>query len=554
MKDKIHRLLNSISTKVIIIIIVLVFPLNLLAITENKKVIDIMIEQNRASAQTIADTFMSDIESRMENTQTLLYYFLTENPDCIRMKLQKENNYTYQSSKLKLYYSLRTMAGMTDGGDGYFYFMKKVDDILVFDEKPKESFKLYQSMNQFVADQLKQGVKGGWHIYEWNSKNYLFFIVNQKDVMYGGWFNLDDLKSEMVKKLKYTDYVVSFTEEPRKEKLEDRIIVSAGKKKIFIEISIKRREIVGGISSYVRALQAIAFLYLALVPVLFIALKFLLLHPLARINHAHRQIRKGNQEYRIMEKASSVEYMEAYRSFNQMANNLNELRIDSYEKELGKQKMELRNLQLQIRPHFLLNTFNLIYTLAQRKEILAIQQIIIYLSEYFRYIFRSDKELELFPKELKLIKGYVKMVAINYSGNVKVTYDFDPEISFVRIPPLLIHNFIENSVKYGIKQGIVLHISIIGRYKDKKVTFIISDDGNGMDQATLERSRSLLHGEFESDRTNSSIGLSNSMRRLKYFYGQDATIEIMSEQGNYTSVTIQFPYNLEVEDETALSK
>lgn len=60
--------------------------------------------------------------------------------------------------------------------------------------------------------------------------------------------------------------------------------------------------------------------------------------------------------------------------------------------------MELKNLQLQIHPHFLLNTFNLVYTLAQRKETGAIQDIVIYLSEYFRYIFRSGKSLELFPE------------------------------------------------------------------------------------------------------------------------------------------------------------
>ena len=554
MKNRIHRLYNSISIKVISIIIILVLPLNIIAIEENKKVMDTMIEQNRASAQTLADTFMSEIGSRMENSQTLLYYFLTENPDCIRMKLQTEKNYTYQSSKYKLHYGLKTMAGMTDGGDGYFYYMKKVNDVLVYDERPEESNQFYQYIGKFISGQLNQGVKGGWHIYEMNETRYLLFIVDQKDVAYGAWFNLDALKAVMEKRLKYTDYLVSFTEKSTEQNAGNRIMVASGIKKIYLEISIRRNEIVGGISIYVKALQILAFLYLALIPILFMALRSLLIHPLNKINQAHRQIRSGNQEFRIREKASSVEYMEAYRSFNQMANNLKALKIDSYEKELAKQKMELRNLQLQIRPHFLLNTFNLIYTLAQRKEIAAIQQIIIYLSEYFRYIFRSEKELEIFPKELKLIKGYVKMVAINYSGNVKASYEFDPEINFVRIPPLLIHNFIENAVKHGIKQGVMLNISIVGKYKDKKVTFIITDDGKGMEEAALIKCRRLLRGEAEADQSNSSIGLPNSMRRLKYFYGHESSLEITSEPGKFTSVIIQFPYNLEVEDETIISK
>ncbi|HHV10890.1 MAG TPA: histidine kinase [Clostridiales bacterium] len=554
MKKRVRRLFNSISTKVILIMLVLVLPLNVIAIVANEKVIDTMIDQNKTSAQTLADTFMSEIESRMMNTQTLLYYFLAENPDCIRMKLQKEKNYMYQSSRYKLYYSLRTMAGMTDGGDGYFYYMKKVKDAIVYDESPNESNKLYRSMDGFIADQLTAGDKGGWHIYELNSHKYLFFIVDQKDVMYGGWFNLDALKKEMEKRLRYTDYSISFTENLRPQNSDDRIMVSSNVKKIHLVIDIKRDEIVGGISKYVKVLQIMAFLYLALIPALFIFLKFLLIRPLNKVNQAHRQIRKGNQDFRIREKANSVEYMEAYRSFNRMANNLKALRIEGYEKEIARQKMELRNLQLQIRPHFLLNTFNLIYTLAQRKEIIAIQQIIIYLSEYFRYIFRSDKELELFPKELRMIKGYIKMVSINYSGNVEASYDIDPEINYVRVPPLLIHNFIENSVKYGVKQGTMLHILIAGKYEDRRVIFTITDDGNGMDGETLEQCRRLLRGETEPENSNSSIGLLNSMRRLKHFYGQEATIEIVSEQGRMTSVTVQFPYNLEVEDEAIIGE
>ncbi len=554
MKKRARRLFNSISTKVILIMIVLVLPLNVIAIVANEKVIDTMINQNKMSAQTLADTFVSEIESRMANTHTLLYYFLTENPDCIRMKLQKENNYMYQSSKHKLYYSLRTMGNITDGGDGYFYYMKKVKDTVVYDENPNESNELYRSMDVFISEQLIDGDKGGWHIYEFNSYKYLFLIVDQKDVMYGGWFNLDALKKDIENKLNYTDYSINFTKSKKVQDSGDRIMVSSEFKRIYLVISIKKNEIVGGISKYVKVLQILAFLYLALIPALFIFLKILLIKPLNKVNQAHRQIRKGNHDFRIREKANSVEYMEAYRSFNQMANKLIALKIESYEKEIARQKMELRNLQLQIRPHFLLNTFNLIYTLAQRKEIIAIQQIIIYLSEYFRYIFRSDKELELFPKELRMIEGYVKMVSINYSGNVEANYDIDQEINYVRVPPLLIHNFIENSVKYGIKQGTMLHILITGKYKDKKVTFTITDDGNGMDGETLEQCRRLLKGETEQEHSNSSIGLLNSMRRLKHFYGQEATIEIMSEQGKMTCVTVQFSYNLEVEDESIIGK
>jgi Predicted signal transduction protein with a C-terminal ATPase domain len=547
---RINRIFNSISIKVILVIIILVLPLNLIAIMESNTVIDTIVEQARISSQNFADTYMDEIGVKMANTQSLLFYFLSENSDLIKMKLQKENNYSYQSAKYKFFYSLKNMASMTDGAEGYFYYMKKVDDMLVYNNSTSPNKQISQRMREFIINKLENGVQSGWHIYNFASQKDLFFIVNMKDVTFGGWINLDSLKEHIEKGFKYSNFSISFTE--GKEKLSNNkwIGVSSNKKGIFLNIYLKRTEIIGKISIYQKILQIMVLMYLILIPVLYIFLRNLLLLPLYKINFAHRQIQSGIQDFRVTDRAKSIEYEEAYQSFNQMADNLKKLKIESYEKEIEKQKMELRNLQLQIRPHFLLNTFNLIYTLAQRKETGAIQDIILYLSDYFRYIFRNEKELDLFPKELKLIEGYLKMVSIRYSGNINADYKIDPEINFVRLPPLLLHNFIENAVKYGIKQGTILHITITGIYRNKIVTFYITDDGNGMNPETQENSRKLLSGEIEPHNPYSHIGLLNSMRRLKHFYGEEANIEITSEQGKMTCIKIQFPYNLEADNET----
>lgn len=276
----------------------------------------------------------------------------------------------------------------------------------------------------------------------------------------------------------------------------------------------------------------------------------LVLKPLKQINKAHEQLQLGNQEYRITRTASSIEFAEAYRSFNEMAENLQKLKIQIYENQIEKQQIELRNLQLQIRPHFLLNTFNLIYSLAEKKESEPIQNITIYLSEYFRYLFRSNKQLELFVKEMKLIQGYIYMASIRYENLVELSVDLDPEIEFVRTPPLLIHNFIENAVKYGFRQGKMLHIDLQGRYDEGKVIFTVTDDGSGMSDDILERNQKMFQGELIPENANGHLGLYNSYKRLKYFYGNEANITLTSEPGEITCFTICFPYNLEVDDDS----
>ena len=177
----------------------------------------------------------------------------------------------------------------------------------------------------------------------------------------------------------------------------------------------------------------------------------------------------------------------------------------------------------------------------------AIQNIILYLSDYFRYLFRSGKDLEIFEKEQHLIEGYIDMASVRYPGSIQIEYSYDPEIRFVRLPPLLLHNFVENIIKYVVQQEIVTHIYIIGQYEDKTVTFLIMDDGPGIPPDKLEE----LDRDMRKERTDGShIGFYNSLRRVKYFYGDEADIEIMSDLGEGTCVNIHFPYNLEVEDET----
>lgn len=93
-----------------------------------------------------------------------------------------------------------------------------------------------------------------------------------------------------------------------------------------------------------------------------------------------------------------------------------------------------------------------------------------------------------------------------------------------------------------------------GEYDDRIVTFYIIDDGNGMDEETLERNRRILNGELEPENQNSHMGVFNSFKRLKYFYGENTKIEVESEPGVMTSFMIQFPYDVEVEDESFIGE
>ena len=543
--------MKSISKKVILVFILFILPLNLMVISQSKFIMTSAVEQVVSAEQNLIDFYAQMLEEKMNNSSSFLHYFHMENADCLNMVIQKDGkSYKYQGAKYKLYSAMKKMAEMIDGAENYFYYFPLVNDILVLSD-PYVGIEYIKELKKAISDGNSFASMKGWHIIENKEGRWAFLYVKLKNISYGTWIDLDKLAANILAETKYNHADLSFSEGTIENKEKKDIIFISGKaKNLHINLELEKTEIMRADVIYQRMMLNIAILYLILVPVLFWVIRTILIKPLCKINDAHRQLENGNLDYRLDERAKSKEFAIAYKSFNKMVSAIKELRIQTYEDKIEKQKMELRNLQLQIRPHFLLNTFNLVYSLAEERKTETIQNILIYLSEYFRCIFRNEKELELFPKELRLITGYIYMVSIRYENLVELSVDLDPEISFVRTPPLLIHNFIENAVKYGFRQGRPLLISLEGRYNDGWVVFQIMDDGNGMESKMLEINQRMFRGEWVPEDKNKHLGLYNSYKRLKYFYGDEASIEVESELGAMSCFTISFPYDLEVDDES----
>ena len=63
----------------------------------------------------------------------------------------------------------------------------------------------------------------------------------------------------------------------------------------------------------------------------------------------------------------------------------------SYDKDIKMLEAEMENLRLQVNPHMLLNSYNMIYALAQSKNYEVIQDYTLCLVDYFRYVLRRGE-------------------------------------------------------------------------------------------------------------------------------------------------------------------
>lgn len=282
----------------------------------------------------------------------------------------------------------------------------------------------------------------------------------------------------------------------------------------------------------------VGLILLIFLPILLILLSTrLIIRPTQVIVNGMAHLAMGEPDYRIPEIRAADEFVWMRNSFNNMASELQNLRIAKYEEQLEREQMMLQNLLLQIRPHFLLNFFNVIYSMAQLKDYRGIQKSCLYLSRFFRYLFHSDKTAPL-KEELELVDGYLELMEEQYPGCFTLEEKVDEDLLDYRVPPLIVQNFVENIFKYAVSDSNIITITISLQRESGYVVMGIADDGPGMEEETLEAIRAAKPIE-KKDGTH--IGIYNSTYRLKKLCGEDCRLEVASVLTEGTLIRILLP-------------
>lgn len=285
-------------------------------------------------------------------------------------------------------------------------------------------------------------------------------------------------------------------------------------------------------------LLVVSVLLLFLVVLLWKMIKKRVIEPLQTLQFAMQSLQDGQREYRItqFEKDETIETTYIFNAFNQMAQEVQA----SYEKDIKMLQTQMTNLRLQVNPHMLLNSFNMIYSLAQLKNYECIQSFSLYLVDYFRYILKEADDMVPLSKEMKFVESYIGIQKIRFPGAFTSVYDMQEGAENALVPPLLIGNFVENAMKYALIPGETIEILINIRREGEKLLISICDTGCGMKEEVLQR---VSNGEIYIDKMgNKHIGIWNCKRRMEVFYRERASFHIISARGEGTQIWMELPF------------
>lgn len=179
---------------------------------------------------------------------------------------------------------------------------------------------------------------------------------------------------------------------------------------------------------------------------------------------------------------------------------------------------ELNFLKSQINPHFLFNTLNNLYSIAQKSGSEQLETGIYKLSGLMRYVIYETGSAKVpLAKEIDYIRDFIGLSKLRFTENeVAVSLVINGSTN-VLIAPMILVPFVENAFKHGVKIESQTHIDINITTDNEKVIFECTNDVHNI--TTMAE--------------HSGIGLENVKRRLELLYPGKHKLEITTTAQQY---------------------
>jgi len=190
----------------------------------------------------------------------------------------------------------------------------------------------------------------------------------------------------------------------------------------------------------------------------------------------------------------------------------------------------LQALTVQLQPHFLFNTLNMISEMVYQSPDAA-DQMIARLSEMLRLTLRESRsQVVPLARELQVLELYIEIMRGRFQERLTVNLDVGPAAREALVPPLILQTIVENSIRHGVNPltgevRIRIECEVVGDC----LSLEIEDDGPGMAGSHLVTE-------------SGGIGLSNTVRRLEQLYGDAQQLSMETSSGGGLLARIKLPY------------
>ena len=404
-----------------------------------------------------------------------------------------------------------------------------------------------EAMKEYLQSRALEnsGVSGlkSWELIKLEGTVYLVQMVYNKKICTGSYIPVEHLFTQLSMQEDAGDDFMLVQEDELEEVVEglpkDKILILAPSAYGFsLGYTVSQKTVIKSLPAFHRyALIICLFLVASALYLLFKADR-IVARPIRFLRDAMNRIRSGDMDYRITEESPYLEYRLLNETFNQTLDEIQNLKIHIYEQQLAAQRSRINNLQMQIKPHFLINSLNMVYNRVINGDLIGAKSLITYSIRYFRFMMKIGDDYITLQEEVEHIQDYIEIQKLRYETEIQLTTVVNPFIANVAIPPMLLHQFVENSVKYALVSDRCLRVNLTAEYQeedcDPYVRIRIQDNGPGFPEDLLP---GLRKGENMQAEGKGGFGIYNSITQLR-FRCQNARWRFFNDEGACVELVI----------------
>ena len=215
---------------------------------------------------------------------------------------------------------------------------------------------------------------------------------------------------------------------------------------------------------------------------------------------------------------------------------------------------ELRALRAQLRPHFLFNTLNSIYSLIPSRPEEAAEMVAL-LSDLLRETLEhNDRSTVPLENELQLVERYLSIESVRMGDRLQVEIDAHPDTLEAEVPPFLLQPLVENAIRHGAAPSLdLVTVRVEARRKGDRVILRVVDDGCGLDQTSgpVLKDTASPEAEVQEDESNatrerlathSGRGLRITRSRLEVHHGPNFEFGLAARSPQGCIATVDIPF------------
>lgn len=270
--------------------------------------------------------------------------------------------------------------------------------------------------------------------------------------------------------------------------------------------------------------------------------------PLTRLVLAMRQVQRGafDQADSLLPPDKNVKSEISYVifTFRYMISQLRQHIQNEFELKLLRQQAEYKALLIQINPHFMFNTLELVSSLAIQRRTDDTVQVIEDLGKMMRFSINTNDDRVPLTEELDYVQRYISILQTRFGHKLDISVTLEGTLNSVVIIKFILQPLIENAVKYSFQHQTTAQVQIrINRMYDR-LHISVSDNGPGIPAEIIHKLQhpvappsleSILHNE------GWHIGLGNVIARCRLHYGALFTVHMENDESGGACIELTLP-------------